>query len=334
MSDHKVEFVDVAAMAQWIQKDGVGNIIAGMVDFLEEDFKKWQSFDKIPRVASHTPFGVIELMPTSDNVTYSFKYVNGHPSKPARGYQTATAFTLHKARWQREEPQFGSGTQLCNLGAGCLMMVLAWVEWQNGLGSLARIFNMEYGWAWAWFAFAALVLLGARGSRWREGVQAASLAMWLFAVMSIGRYADIWATEVPLAGSLLMLGFSVLAALSALWQPETRHPDGGKLIGFAPAVHAVLLPAHGQGGDVVEAAGIVDRLPQRPPPTIGVDLGAIGMRRLGLADEGAGDGVADDDLAGLRRGVDAGDECHAASFHCEGCKGCKGCETLRKQRGR
>ena len=37
MSDHKVEFVDVAAMAQWIQKDGVGNIIAGMVDFLEED---------------------------------------------------------------------------------------------------------------------------------------------------------------------------------------------------------------------------------------------------------------------------------------------------------
>ena len=58
-SAHAVEFVDVASMAKWIQKDGVGNIIAGMVDFLEEDFKKWQSFDKIPRVASHTPFGVI-----------------------------------------------------------------------------------------------------------------------------------------------------------------------------------------------------------------------------------------------------------------------------------
>ena len=61
-SAHAVEFVDVASMAKWIQKDGVGNIIAGMVDFLEEDFKKWQSFDKIPRVASHTPFGVIELL--------------------------------------------------------------------------------------------------------------------------------------------------------------------------------------------------------------------------------------------------------------------------------
>ena len=40
------------------------------------------------------PFGVIELMPTSDNITYSFKYVNGHPSNPARGFQTVTAFGL------------------------------------------------------------------------------------------------------------------------------------------------------------------------------------------------------------------------------------------------
>jgi ornithine cyclodeaminase len=31
-------------------------------------------------------------MPTSDHETYGFKYVNGHPSNPARGYQTVTAF--------------------------------------------------------------------------------------------------------------------------------------------------------------------------------------------------------------------------------------------------
>ena len=42
-------------MAQWVQRDGVGNIIAGMVNFLEEDFKKWQSFDKIPRVSIPHP---------------------------------------------------------------------------------------------------------------------------------------------------------------------------------------------------------------------------------------------------------------------------------------
>lgn len=88
------QFVDVKSMAHWIQRDGVENIIGGMAKYLEEDFKKWERFDKIPRVASHTPFGVIELMPTSDHETYSFKYVNGHPSNPARGFQTVTAFGL------------------------------------------------------------------------------------------------------------------------------------------------------------------------------------------------------------------------------------------------
>jgi ornithine cyclodeaminase len=35
---------------------------------------------------------VIELMPTSDGELYAFKYVNGHPSNPSRGFQTVTAF--------------------------------------------------------------------------------------------------------------------------------------------------------------------------------------------------------------------------------------------------
>ncbi|AKE39096.1 Putative ornithine cyclodeaminase, mu-crystallin [Corynebacterium camporealensis] len=87
-----VSFVDVNNMVRWIQRDGVENIITGMVDYLEHDFRRWERFDKIARVASHTPFGVIELMPTSDGEEYSFKYVNGHPSNPARGFQTVTAF--------------------------------------------------------------------------------------------------------------------------------------------------------------------------------------------------------------------------------------------------
>ncbi|NLS09202.1 ornithine cyclodeaminase [Nesterenkonia sp. MY13] len=86
------QFVDVGSMAQWIQRRGVENIMTGMVDYLEQDFARWEQFDKTPRVASHTPFGVIELMPTSDHETYSFKYVNGHPFNPARGFQTVTAF--------------------------------------------------------------------------------------------------------------------------------------------------------------------------------------------------------------------------------------------------
>lgn len=85
-------FVDVHNMVRWIGHHGPTAIMSGLVEYLEEDFRRWPSFDKTPRVASHTPFGVIELMPTSDMETYGFKYVNGHPSNPARGFQTVTAF--------------------------------------------------------------------------------------------------------------------------------------------------------------------------------------------------------------------------------------------------
>lgn len=85
-------FVDVHNMVRWIGHHGPISIMSGMVDYLESDFRRWERFDKTSRVASHTPYGVIELMPTSDMETYGFKYVNGHPSNPARGFQTVTAF--------------------------------------------------------------------------------------------------------------------------------------------------------------------------------------------------------------------------------------------------
>ncbi len=86
------EFVDVRSMVRWIVETGAERIIERMSHAVEDDFRRWPEFDKSPRVASHTPFGVIELMPTSDRETYSFKYVNGHPSNPGRGFQTVTAF--------------------------------------------------------------------------------------------------------------------------------------------------------------------------------------------------------------------------------------------------
>ncbi|TDW29493.1 ornithine cyclodeaminase [Cryobacterium psychrophilum] len=87
-----VRFVDVANMTKWIAQDGVEPIITGMVDYLEQDFLRWELFDKTSRVPSHSDSGVIELMPTSDGDTYAFKYVNGHPLNPSRGFQTVTAF--------------------------------------------------------------------------------------------------------------------------------------------------------------------------------------------------------------------------------------------------
>jgi ornithine cyclodeaminase len=87
-----MRFVSVRNMAAWIRETGPETIIAGMVDALESDFARWERFEREPRIASHSPLGVIELMPTSDGELYAFKYVNGHPANPAQGFQTVTAF--------------------------------------------------------------------------------------------------------------------------------------------------------------------------------------------------------------------------------------------------
>ena len=85
-------FVGVGNMVRWVRATGVERVLTGLVEYLEADFVRWQSFEKSPRVANHTPFGVIELMPITDPDLYAFKYVNGHPFNPARGFQTVTAF--------------------------------------------------------------------------------------------------------------------------------------------------------------------------------------------------------------------------------------------------
>ena len=89
-----VPFVSVAHMMKLIHHVGVEEMLRGLADYIEADFKRWESFDKTPRVASHSEKGVIELMPTSDGDVYGFKYVNGHPSNTAEGLQTVTAFGL------------------------------------------------------------------------------------------------------------------------------------------------------------------------------------------------------------------------------------------------
>ncbi|HJC68231.1 ornithine cyclodeaminase [Brachybacterium sp. EE-P12] len=84
--------LDVPGTIRWIRRDGTDSILAGLVRYLESDLLRWEDFEKVPRLASHTAHGVIELMPITDGELYSFKYVNGHPHNPARGLQTVTAF--------------------------------------------------------------------------------------------------------------------------------------------------------------------------------------------------------------------------------------------------
>ncbi|MBT8152426.1 ornithine cyclodeaminase [Epibacterium ulvae] len=89
-----VPFVSVDNMMQLIHHIGLETMLTGLATYIEDDFKRWESFDKTPRVASHSDVGVIELMPTSDGEAYGFKYVNGHPKNTSEGLQTVTAFGL------------------------------------------------------------------------------------------------------------------------------------------------------------------------------------------------------------------------------------------------
>jgi len=87
-----VPFVSVDHMMKLVLATGVERFLMELADTIEADFQRWESFDKTPRVASHSREGVIELMPTSDGEVYGFKYVNGHPKNTRAGRQTVTAF--------------------------------------------------------------------------------------------------------------------------------------------------------------------------------------------------------------------------------------------------
>ncbi len=89
-----VPFVSVDHMMKLVHHIGLPEMLNGLADAIEADFKRWEVFDKTPRLASHSADGVIELMPASDGEIYGFKYVNGHPKNMKNGLQTVAAFGL------------------------------------------------------------------------------------------------------------------------------------------------------------------------------------------------------------------------------------------------
>lgn len=87
-----VRFVNVHNLGRWANDTGLEPLLRDLTTELEGHFRRWPLFDKTPRIGSHSEHGVIELMPTSDGITYGFKCVNGHPINSSRGLQTVTAF--------------------------------------------------------------------------------------------------------------------------------------------------------------------------------------------------------------------------------------------------
>jgi len=75
-----------------IEHVGMEPFLKMLAERVEDDFRRWNEFDKAPRYASHSPDGVIELMPAADQQRFAFKYVNGHPKNTRHGLQTVAAF--------------------------------------------------------------------------------------------------------------------------------------------------------------------------------------------------------------------------------------------------
>ncbi|SDB98025.1 ornithine cyclodeaminase [Cupriavidus sp. YR651] len=86
------QFLSTLDVSRIIASRGIAHALRGMAGYIEDDFRRWQEFDKSARSASHSPVGVIELMPTADASLYSFKYVNGHPGNTRIGLPTVMAF--------------------------------------------------------------------------------------------------------------------------------------------------------------------------------------------------------------------------------------------------
>jgi ornithine cyclodeaminase len=87
-----VDFIGMERIQQLVARRGIARFIEELASEIEADFLRWEAFDKSARHATHSPVGVIELMPASDGRLYAFKYVNGHPKNTAVGLLTVTAF--------------------------------------------------------------------------------------------------------------------------------------------------------------------------------------------------------------------------------------------------
>ena len=86
------DFIGIERIQELLARRGAARFIEELAGEIATDFLRWDAFDKSPRHASHSPVGVIELMPATDGRLYAFKYVNGHPKNFKVGLPTVMAF--------------------------------------------------------------------------------------------------------------------------------------------------------------------------------------------------------------------------------------------------
>lgn len=89
-----MRLLEVPDIVSLIHSIGLKPFYLQLINQLNDDFRRWDSFQKSPRFASYYDNGVIELMPCSDEQLYSFKYVNGHPDNTRQGKLSVAAIGL------------------------------------------------------------------------------------------------------------------------------------------------------------------------------------------------------------------------------------------------
>jgi ornithine cyclodeaminase len=87
-----VDFIGIERVRELVDRLGAARFIEELAGEIEADYLRWGEFEKSARHATHSPVGVIELMPACDGQLYAFKYVNGHPRNTSVGLLTVTAF--------------------------------------------------------------------------------------------------------------------------------------------------------------------------------------------------------------------------------------------------
>ncbi len=85
-------FLSVADAKTLVHRVGLDTMYRGLVQRLEEDYRRWDSFTKSARLAYHSPVGVVELMPIADDRLMAYKYVNGHPYNYKHDLPTVMAY--------------------------------------------------------------------------------------------------------------------------------------------------------------------------------------------------------------------------------------------------
>jgi ornithine cyclodeaminase len=99
-----MKVLEIEDIKEIVSKVGFKDFFSMLIKTLEEDYKDWDKFEKVPRVANHVEGGVIELMPISDDKLYSFKYVNGHPSNPDKYNKLTVMATGQLSKVSTGEP--------------------------------------------------------------------------------------------------------------------------------------------------------------------------------------------------------------------------------------